>query len=80
MPAPILFVMNASARTSAAAFITPLPIPALLILGGVVAALILLVYFGIVMPAVWSAKPTRRKAAAAVLQQILDAIDRSCHR
>jgi hypothetical protein len=32
----------------------------------------LLVYAGIALPAVWSAKPARRKAAAEVLGQILD--------
>jgi len=32
--------------------------------------LALLVYVGIALPAVWSAKPARRKAAAEVLRQI----------
>lgn len=35
------------------------------------AGLVLLIYVGIALPAVWSAKPTRRKAAADVLRQIL---------
>jgi hypothetical protein len=37
------------------------------------AALVLLVYTGIALPAVWSAKPARRMAAAAVLRLILNA-------
>jgi len=45
----------------------------LLILSGGVAALVLLVYAGIALPAIWSAKPARRKAAAPVLRQILNA-------
>ena len=45
----------------------------LLILIVGVAALALLVYFGIALPAVWSAKSARRKAAATVLHQILNA-------
>lgn len=40
------------------------------IVAGVV-LLLLLVYLGIALPAVWSSEPTRRKAAAAVLGQIL---------
>ena len=36
-------------------------------------ALVLLVYIGIALPAVWSAKPARRKAAAAVLRQFFNA-------
>jgi hypothetical protein len=43
----------------------------LLIFSGGSAALVLLVYAGIALPAVWSAKPARRKAAAVVLRQIL---------
>jgi hypothetical protein len=65
--------MNGSALAIAAALATTLPVHALLILSGGVAALVLLIYFGIALPSVWSAKPARRKAAAAVLRQILDA-------
>lgn len=36
--------------------------------------LALLLYAGIVLPAVWSAKPARRKAAADILRQILTLI------
>jgi hypothetical protein len=36
--------------------------------------LAVLVYAGIALPAVWSAKPCRRRAAAAVLGQILAAV------
>ena len=38
------------------------------------AVLTLLIYSGIALPAVWSAKPARRRAAADVLRQILDAL------
>ncbi len=61
--------MNASAWGTAAA----LPAHLLLVLGAGLAALVLIVYLGVVLPAVWSARPARRKAAAAVLRQILDA-------
>jgi hypothetical protein len=37
----------------------------------VVAVIMLLVYVGIILPAVWSTKPARRRDARAVLQQIL---------
>jgi hypothetical protein len=50
-----------------------LPVHVLLMLVGAAAGLALLVYIGIALPAVWSAKPARRRAAAAVLRQILDA-------
>lgn len=36
------------------------------------AVLALLIYLGIALPAVWSAKAARRKAAADVLRQILN--------
>jgi hypothetical protein len=65
--------MNASALGTAAALVTILPAHVLLILSGAAACLVLLVYIGIALPAVWSAKPARRKAAATVLGQILDA-------
>jgi hypothetical protein len=35
------------------------------------AVVVLLIYTGITLPAVWSKKPGRRKAAAEVLRQIL---------
>lgn len=38
----------------------------------VAALLAVLVFCGVVMPAVWSGKQARRTAAAQVLQQILD--------
>jgi hypothetical protein len=65
--------MNASARAIAAAIPVTLPAHVLLFLGAGVAALVLLIYVGIALPAVWSAKPARRKAAAAVLRQVLNA-------
>jgi hypothetical protein len=64
--------MKASPRAIAAVAVT-LPADVLLILSGVIAALVLLVYIGIALPAVWSAKPARRKAAADVLRQVLHA-------
>lgn len=71
MPSRIVVSMNASALGIAA--LATLPVHVLLMLSGAVAGLVLLVYIGIALPAVWSAKPARRKAAAAVLRQILDA-------
>jgi hypothetical protein len=65
--------MKASARAIAAALTVTLPAHVLLILSGGVAGLVLLVYTGIALPAVWSAKPARRKAAAVVLRQIFNA-------
>lgn len=37
-------------------------------------AVFLLVFAGVVLPAVWSARPARRHAAAAVLAQLLAAL------
>jgi hypothetical protein len=71
--------MNASAL-GVATLVATLPAHVLLILGGGIAVLVLLVYVGIALPAVWSAKPARRKAAAAVLAQILDACIRPNRR
>lgn len=65
--------MKTSARAIAAVFAVTLPAHVLLILSGGVAMLVLLVYLGIALPAVWSAKPARRKSAAAVLRQVLHA-------
>ena len=65
--------MKASARTITAAVAVTLPVHVLLILSGGMAALVMLVYIGIALPAVWSAKPARRKAAADVLRQVLNA-------
>jgi hypothetical protein len=36
-----------------------------------VALVVLLVYCGVILPAVWSTKPTRRRDAHHVLQQLL---------
>ena len=65
--------MNASARAITAALALTLPAHVILILAGGAATLVLLVYIGIALPAIWSAKPARRKAAAAVLRQLLNA-------
>lgn len=43
---------------------------------GGIAILAVLVYAGVVLPAVWSAKAARRKAAAQVLDQILSLLRR----
>lgn len=48
-----------------------LPIHGLPVVAVSLGVLALLVYAGVVLPAVWSAKPARRKAAAEVLRQIL---------
>jgi hypothetical protein len=41
------------------------------------ALLALLVYAGIALPAIWSRNPQRRREAASVLDQILNAVCRS---
>lgn len=46
------------------------------LLAGLIGILAVLVYAGVVLPAVWSAKPARRKAAAQVLDQILSLLRR----
>jgi hypothetical protein len=74
--------MKAPARaiaTVATAAVT-LPADVLLILSSGIAALVLLVYIGIALPAVWSAKPARRKAAADVLRQVLNTLHQPRHR
>jgi hypothetical protein len=45
----------------------------LLILSGGIAALVLLIYTGIALPAVWSTKPAHPKAAADVLRLVRNA-------
>jgi hypothetical protein len=68
------------AITAVGALAVPLPVDALLILIGGVTVLALFVCMGIALPAVWSAKPARRKAAAAVLGQVLNACTGGEHR
>jgi hypothetical protein len=63
--------MNISSPKVAVALAAVLPFHLLLVFAGGASVLVLLVYAGVVLPAVWSAKPARRKAAAAVLRQIL---------
>lgn len=63
--------MKASAIGTAATLAATLPAHSLVVLGSGVAVLALLIYAGIALPAVWSAKPGRREAAAAVLREIL---------
>lgn len=74
-PARILILMKTTVRAvgAVAAVAVTLPIHVLPILCGGMVVLVLLVYIGIALPAVWSAKPGRREAAAAVLRQILSA-------
>ena len=60
-----------------AALVAALPVHVLLILAGSIGVLALLIYAGVALPAVWSAKPARRKAAAEVLRQILAIFRRS---
>lgn len=79
-PVRILMFMNASTCAVTATVALTLPVHVLLILGDGVAALALLVYIGIALPAGWSAKPARRKAAAAVLPQVLNAYTGEEHR
>jgi hypothetical protein len=64
--------MNVSACRTTAALAMTLPIHMLLVITSGTAALVLLVYTGIALPAVWSTKPARRKAASAVLGQLLN--------
>jgi hypothetical protein len=66
-------LMRSSARVITAAIAVTLPAHLLLFLSSETAMAALLVYVGIALPAVWSDKPARRKAAAAVLRQILTA-------
>jgi hypothetical protein len=69
--------MKTFVRSTTATAAAVLPVHVLLILAGGAAGLSLLVYLGIVLPAVWSARPARRRAAAAVLHLILDACTRA---
>jgi hypothetical protein len=71
--------MRASVPGIAAATAT-IPVHVLLVLADGAVGLALLVYIGVVLPAVWSGKPARRRAAAAVLRQILDVSTRSKRR
>jgi hypothetical protein len=66
------------AFTSSAAVVLAAALPAheLLVITGGLGGLALLVYAGVVLPAVWSAKPARRKAAVAVLHQIFSVFRR----
>jgi hypothetical protein len=64
--------MNTSARAATAALAISLPVHLVIAIAWGAAALALLIYTGIALPAVWSAKPARRTAAAAVLRQLID--------
>lgn len=72
--------MKTSILGISAAAAATLPAQVLLILAGAAAGLVLLVFLGIALPAVWSARPARRRAATAVLGLVLDALTRSRHR
>jgi hypothetical protein len=65
--------MKPSTHAIAAALAVILPTHMLWFLTDGAAMAALLVYVGIALPAVWSENPARRKAAAAVLNQILNA-------
>jgi hypothetical protein len=54
-----------------AAAIAALPVHVLLIVSAGTTGLIMLIYIGIALPAVWSANLARRRAAVAVLRLIL---------
>jgi hypothetical protein len=69
--------MNTYAVGVAAQLTASLPTRTLLILATGAGMFVLLLYVGIALPAVWSAKPARRKAAAEVLRQILAIFRRS---
>jgi hypothetical protein len=63
--------MKFSASRVVAVLAAAFPSYLILVIAGGIGVLALLVYVGVVLPAVWSAKPARRKAAVAVLYQIL---------
>jgi hypothetical protein len=64
-------LMSVSSSNAVIALTSAFPYHLLLVAVGSASVLALLVYVGVVLPAVWSAKPARRQAAAAVLRQIL---------
>lgn len=66
--------MNTPRIRPAVLVASALPLHVVLIAAVCAGALALFVYAGIALPAVWSAKPARRKAAAEVLRQILAVI------
>lgn len=66
-------------RVQAAIAVTAvLPLHVLVIAAVCAGVIVLLVYAGIALPAVWSARPARRTAAAEVLRQVLT-LGRSRH-
>lgn len=60
---------------AALAALAAVPHLAIVIAAGA-ALLMLLVYLGIALPAVWSSSPARRRAASAVLGEVLDVLGR----
>ena len=66
--------MNTPRIQTALLVTAALPLHVVLIVAVCASALVLLVYAGIALPAVWSAKPARRKAAAGVLRQLITLI------
>jgi hypothetical protein len=77
---PIVVTMKTSVLGISAATAAAFPAHVLLIISASAAGLMLLIYIGIALPAVWSVKPARRKAAATVLRLILDACTRGGFR
>ncbi len=67
----MIMPMKASASWVVAVLAAALTSHLALVFTAGLGVLALLVYAGVALPAVWSAKPARRKAAAAVLAQIL---------
>jgi hypothetical protein len=72
----------ATPRTQRTALAAAAAIKSHLLLSIIVSAdlIVLLVYTGIALPAVWSAKPARRKAASDTLRQILTFLDNISRR
>jgi type II secretory pathway component PulF len=62
---------STAALTSGSVVVAAVSSPMVL---AVVAVIVLLVYLGVILPAVWSTKPTRRRDARQVLQQLLGLI------
>lgn len=72
-----LAAMTATAATTGAATAGGMLLAAHLPLLGVISALIAAIFFGVILPAVWSTKPERRAAALATLKELLATARRS---
>src|SRR5579862_4397392 len=67
----VIFMKASAARVTTAVLAVVVPVHVLLLFLAGAGVLTLLVYGGLALPAVWSAKPARRRAAADVLRKIL---------